>query len=131
VEFGPGEGERLSRLIGAMSSWHIGAQGQLRVLSWPGLLRDLRPLLAQRAVGLPAFGACVGCRWRGETEWATVEWDGGELAVSPERSGESFEVDLPLLTGIVVGGPFAAPAELGALARLLPVPVHIPSLDRV
>jgi hypothetical protein len=60
-----------------------------------------------------------------------VEWDGGELAVSPERRGEGFEVDLPWLTGLVLGGPFTAPRELGALARLLPVPVHIPSLDRV
>ncbi|MBM3472918.1 MAG: GNAT family N-acetyltransferase [Armatimonadetes bacterium] len=131
VEFGAGERERLARVTSVMSGWQVGPQGMVRILNWPRLLSELRPLLAQRAVGLPPFAACVGCRWREETEWATVEWDGADLAVAAERSGEGIEIDLPTLTGLMLGSPHPMPTELGAFARLLPIPVHVPTLDRV
>jgi GNAT superfamily N-acetyltransferase len=131
IELGPGERERLARVTSVMSGWQVGPQGMVRILDWPRLLGELRPLLAQSAVGLPPFTMCVGCRRREETEWATVEWDGEELAVEAKRTGEGTEVDLPTLTGLVLGSPHPMPAELGAFARLLPVPVHVPTLDRV
>jgi len=131
VDLGPGDCERLVRLVETMSGWQLGTQGMLRILNWPGLLRDLQPLLQQRAAGLPSFSVCVGCRWRDETEWATVSWDGAQLAVDAERAGEGIAVDLPTLTGLLLGSPHPMPPELGAFARLLPVPVHVPALDRV
>jgi len=131
VEMGAGEGDRLARVVRAMSGWHTNTQGMLRILNWPGLLRDLRPFLTQRAAGLPPFRTCIGCRWRDETEWATVSWDGEALDVEGRREGEAVEADLPTLTGIVLGSPHPVPEGLGPFARLLPVPVHVPALDRV
>ena len=131
VECGPGDLDRLARVTSVMSGWQIGPQGMVRILDWPRLLHELQPLLAERAACLPSFTASIGCRWQGQTEWATVEWDGATLAVGPKRAGEGIEVDLPVLTGILLGSPHAMPAELRPFARLLPVPVHVPTLDRV
>ena len=131
LDFGLGERERLARAIAAMSGWQLGTQGMLRIVDWPGLLRDLRPLLASRAVGLAPFCVCIGCRWREETEWATVEWDGAALSTEARRVGDGTEIELPTLTGLVLGSPHPVPPALGAFASLLPIPVHVPALDRV
>lgn len=131
VEFGPGDRRRLARVTDAMSGWQVGIQGMWRIVDWPRLLGELQPLLARHARGLPPFAACVGCRWRGETDWGTVEWDGAEVHVAARRSGEGVEVDLPTLTGLLLGSPHPMPEALGLFARLLPIPVHVPGLDRV
>lgn len=131
VEFGPGECGRLARVIGSMSGWHLGNQGMFRILDWPGLLRDLGPLLAEKAAGLPSFLTSVGCRWRDETEWATAEWDGEAFHAKSGRVGEGIEIDLPTLTGLLLGGPYPDPPGLGLFGRLLPVPVHVPAMDHV
>jgi len=131
VDMGAGELPRLARVTQAMGGWHLGVQGMFRILDWPGLLRDLAPWLAERALGLPPFSACIGCRWREATGWATIAWDGEELTVSAERREEGVEVELPMLTGLVLGSPHPMPPELGLFGRLLPVPVHVPGLDRV
>jgi hypothetical protein len=131
VEVGPGELERLARVTQVMSGWSAGPQGQLRILSWPGLLRDLRPLLAERAAGLAPFAVCIGCWWKDETEWAAIEWDGDAMAISEERKGRAIEIGLPTLTGLMFGSPHPLPPELGLFGRLLPVPLHVPLLDHV
>jgi hypothetical protein len=131
IELGPDEGARATRLTRVMSHWHASPQGMFRIIDWPGLLESLKPLLARRAEGLPAFVTCVGCCWRDDTEWATVSWDGAELSVDSTRRADAIEVGLALLTALVCGGPHASPSDLGPLGRLLPVPVHIPSLDHV
>jgi hypothetical protein len=131
VELGPGECDRLARVVASMGGWGMGAQGMFRIVDWPGLLRDLRPILAQQAAGLPAFALSIGCCWRETTEWATVEWDGAECAVEARREGEGIEIELPTLTGLLFGGPLPQPPGLGFFGRLLPVPVHVPALDHV
>jgi predicted N-acetyltransferase YhbS len=131
VRLGFDEGERLERLARAMNHWRLNTQGMLRIIDWPRLLTDLRPVLEQRAAGVAPFEACLGCRWRGEVQWATIEWDGAALAVSTERRGDGIEVELPLLTALLLGGPHAPPARLGPFGHLLPVPLHIPPLDHV
>ena len=73
----------------------------------------------------------IGCQWGDKTEWATVSWDGRELTVEAARRGEGIEVELRKLTALVLGGPQQGLEALGGLGRLLPVPLHIPSLDHV
>lgn len=131
VDVGPGETARLCRLVDVMSGWHIASQGMFRIVNWPGLLAALRPLLEQRAAGLPAFSQSIGCRWRDETEWATIEWDSQELSVEPAQGPGGVEVELPRLTALVFGGPHPGVEQLGGLGRLLPVPIHVPGLDHV
>jgi predicted N-acetyltransferase YhbS len=131
VDIGPGEKARLRRLVDVMSGWHVGTQGMFRIVSWPDLLGALRPLLEHRAQGLPAFTQSIGCRWRDEIEWATITSDGHALSVEAAQGPDGVEIDLPRLTALLFGGPHAGAEELPGLARLLPVPIHIPGLDRV
>jgi predicted N-acetyltransferase YhbS len=131
VDLGPGERPRLRRLVDAMSGWHVGPQGMFRIINWPALLAALRPWFEQQAAGLPAFSQSIGCRWRDDTEWATIEWDGRALSVEGRRGSNGVEIELPRLTALVLGGPHADAEELGTLVRLLPVPIHIPGLDHV
>ena len=131
VDMGPGDIDRLRRVVDAMSGWGSGSVGMLRIVHWSGLARDLQPLLQERAEGLPSFRKSVGCRWRDDVEWATVDWDGNALTVDESRDAEPVEVELPRLTALVFGGPLAGAEKLGPLARLLPVPMHVHSLDHV
>ena len=131
LDSGPGDTERMARVVDAMCGWHAGDQGMLRIVDWLRFLQDLQPLLQHRAAGLPPFSVSVGCRRRESTDWATVDWDGQALAVSPERRTDGVEFELPHLTGLVCGGPHPGRERLGLLTHLLPVPVHIPGLDHV
>ncbi len=131
VDLGPGEKARLRRLVDVMSGWHVGAQGMFRIVNWLGLLAALRPLLEQRAAGLPAFSQSIGCRWQDDVEWATIAWDGQALSVEPAQGPDAVEIGSPRLTALVFGGPHAGAEQLGGFARLLPVPIHIPGLDHV
>ncbi len=132
VEVGPGDGGLMERLLPVAPGWEAYPQGMLRIVDWPRLVGDLKPLLAARAPGLEPFAVAVGCRWGEETEWATVDWDGTELDVRPGKdAGEAVELGVRELTAAVVGGPHPQVSRLGALGRLLPVPLHIPSLDHV
>ena len=131
VWLGPDEGERAERLARVMNHWRAVTQGMFRIIDWPGVLEALRPLLEQRAAGLAGFRTCLGCRWREEVQWATIEWDGAAISLEAKRQPDGVEVELPLLTAMLLGGPHAAPMQLGPLGRLLPVPLHIPPLDHV
>ncbi len=131
VRLGPDEGERQGRLTRVMNDWHLGPQGMFRIIDWPRLLQALRPLLEQRAEGLAPFAACLGCRWKAGVEWATVEWDGAELLTEAVKRGEGIEVELRLLTALLLGGPQAPSSHLGAFGRLLPAPIYIPPFDHV
>ena len=131
VDFCPGDIDRLARVVDVMSGWHCGTQGMLRIVDWPGLARDLQPWLQERAEGMASFEQSVGCRWEGETEWVTIEWDGEALSVSDGQGANAVELELPRLTGLLFGSPLSGMEALEPLAQLLPVPVHIPGLDHV
>ncbi|MGD9519387.1 MAG: enhanced intracellular survival protein Eis [Armatimonadota bacterium] len=132
VELGPGESEKLERLLAVSCYWGAHPQGMFRIVDWGGLLRDLRPVLEVQCVGLPPFRLAVGCHWAEEVEWATVEWDGAEMGVEPGwEAADGVEMGLRELTAAVLGGPHPHRTQLGLLGRALPVPLHIPSLDHV
>lgn len=129
----PAMGASLDRLARVMEHyWQVRPQGMCRIVDWHGLLTALAPWLAQRAaaVGAPRFSVAIGCRWKEEVDWARLTWDGQDLTVEKADSGD-VEFDARKLAGMVLGGPHGDPAQLGALGLLLPVPVHIPSLDHV
>lgn len=132
VELEPGEGERATRLLQVSNSWSSGPQAMFRIIHWPRLLIALKPLLAERARGLPAFIMAIGCRWQTQVDVATVKWDGERFEVTEGRGCDEYvELDEQLLVALVLGGPHPGHKSLGLFGRLLPVPVHIPSLDHV
>jgi len=129
----PASGACLHRLARVMDHyWQARPQGMFRIVDWPALLTALAPWFAQRAatVGVPAFSTVIGCRWKQEVQWARVTWDGQDLGVE-KVTAPGIEVEARELAGLLLGGPHGDPACLGPLGMLLPVPVHIPSLDHV
>lgn len=129
----PATGAALGRLVGVMNgSWHVRAQGMMRIVDWPALLTALDPWLAQRAesTGAPRFSIAIGCRWKDDVGWARISWDGEDLSVEKASSGDVV-LDAPELARVFFGGPYGNSPALGAFGLLLPVPVHFPSLDHV
>lgn len=133
VDLGPCEGERTERLVAVMSSWDACDQGMFRIIDWPGLLRALAPLLAERAARaeLEPFRRVYSCRWGDAIDHAAVEWDGSAFNAEATATGGDCVTDARLLAGMLLGGPHLGRARLGPLGRLLPVPLHIPSMDHV
>jgi len=102
-----------------------------RILDWPGLLRALQPLLAERARFLAPFELAVGCRDQDRVDVATLRWDGAQLAVESGRAGSAYiELDSVELVGLVLGGPTQL-AGAQVLSHIFPVPLHVPLLDHV
>lgn len=123
---------RLARLFETSSVWSVHPQGLFRIIDWSVFLTQIAPLLEEKAQGLAPFQTAVGARWKDECTVMTVAWDGHKLSVAPGREAEHYvEVELRQLTRLVLGAPGDICAELGPLGRLLPVPLHVPRLDRV
>lgn len=130
-ELGLGETAEIDRLLPVTQHWSASPQGMFRIINWPALLHSLQPLLAERAAGLRAFEVCVGCRWTDQVDWATISWDGETLAIEEKWLPHAVEIGLRRLTALVLGGPHPGREALGAFGQLLPVPLHIPSLDHI
>lgn len=124
--------DRLARLQNVANMWSVHPQGLFRIVDWPLFMEQVAPLLEQRAQGLPPFQISIGARWQDECTVVSLNWDGERLQVTPGREAEPYvELELRRLTRLMLGAPGEDGRELGAFARLLPVPVHVPHLDHV
>ncbi len=133
VELGPYEGGRTDRLVAVMNWWSARDQAMFRIVDWPALLKAVAPTLTEAAARaeLAPFRAVYSCRWGEEVEHAAVEWDGAELSAESATAAGEYAMDARLLVAALLGGPHGARPRLGPLGRLLPLPLHIPSLDHV
>lgn len=122
----------MSGLWTVASNWRASPQGLFRIVDWPRLLQSLVPYLTEQARGVPPFAVSVGCRWPESVEIATVTWDGTQVTVTDHQDAPDYvELDGSHLVGLLLGGPFFGAERLGPLRSLLPIPVHIPSIDHV
>lgn len=118
------------RLYEAASYWTVAPQGMFRIVDWPRLACALSPYFAQAATKLPPFEISIGCQWQGKVQVATITWDGSNFTSREGRGAASYvELEEPQLVGALLGGPFFT-KSLGLFGRLLPVPIHIPYLDK-
>jgi hypothetical protein len=132
VEVGGGDVKVLGRLLRVASGWSVSPQGMFRIVDWPELASRLRPALQKQGAGVGAFRIAIGCRWGEETQWATVDWDEEKLEVIRGKNArKKVELGVRELTAAVLGGPHPQREMLGGFGKVLPVPVHIPSLDHV
>ena len=118
------------RLYEAASYWTMVPQGMFRIVDWPRLACALSPYFGQAATKLPPFEISIGCQWQGKVQVATITWDGSNFTSREGRGAASYvELEEPQLVGALLGGPFFT-KSLGLFGRLLPVPIHIPYLDK-
>ena len=133
VEMGPCEGGRTDRLTAVMNWWNSHDQAMFRIIDWPALLKAVAPVLAEAAkrTELAPFRAVYTCRWGEDVEHAAVEWDGSALRAEKASAPGEYAMDERLLVAAMLGGPQRGRGQLGPLGRLLPLPLHIPAMDRV
>jgi len=120
---------RLGRLVPSAAGWDAGPDWCYRIVDLAGLLEAYRGWLEARAEGMAPFELSVGVRFQDEVQRATISLRDGNLEVARGRHTDEY-YELDALEGVraFLGGPSQ---RLGSLSTLLPLPVHIPSLDHV
>lgn len=137
-----------ARLLASASDWKVVPQGMLTVIDWPLLADSIQPLLQKAATNLKPFTISVGCKDlvgcdsgardigasdkdNDDVKWVTFLWDGSELKVDRSKcADQEMVLDRADLAAAIFGGPMAL-YNLGPLGKLLPIPIHFPSLDHV
>lgn len=125
--------DQVGLLQGVSATWYSMCDGMVNILSLPRLLLQLRPELARRAA---ARGLAASYRF---------ELDGGAAAGDLDLGGggsrHRVRLDRHELVSLFFGclsldeafagqvGDGLSSAALAGLARILPLPLHIPSLD--
>jgi predicted N-acetyltransferase YhbS len=128
------DGERLARLMPAVSHWQMNDWQMWRIVDLAQVLARARPLLQRRATAVRDFELAIGVREHDRTDVATIRVRDGEVEVARGRHADStvewssVEAARVLLGGPPVGLEAGVPA---GLAALLPIPVYLPSLDYV
>ncbi len=124
----------MDKLIPSASSWDSVPEGMFRVNSWSGLLDVFSSVLKERAVrrGLGDFSIPLEIECGIEEKKTGIIFHNGEIRVMRARiPGNSIKISEKDAVRLFLGGPVVTAKELEPLKALLPLPVHIPSLDHV
>jgi len=126
------DSERLGRLLRATSEWTLVPEGQFRIIELAGLLESFERLLSERAKIARDFEVSIGLRLRDRVDIATISVKGGEFRISRGRKSVNH-IELDERDGVrsFLGGPSADLLRLGGLTTILPLPIHVPSIDHV
>ncbi len=124
----------LDKLIPSASSWDSVPEGMFRVNSWGGLLDVFSSVLKERAVqrGLGDFSIPLEIECGIKKKKTGIIFCNGEIRVMRARMpGNPVKISEKDAVRLFLGGPVVTPKELDPLKALLPIPVHLPSLDHV
>ncbi|MGQ9596480.1 MAG: GNAT family N-acetyltransferase [Thermoproteota archaeon] len=123
---------RLERLVKVASYWVIVPEGQFRIIDTAGLLEAFKEVLSNRAEKVRDFELSIGLRLGEGVDMATIFVSNGKMSVERGRLSKNYvELDEREAVRIFLGGTIANTGKLKELGMLLPLPVHIPSLDHV
>jgi len=128
------DGERLARLMPYAANWGAGGVQMIRIVDLAALLSLFQPVLSRRAAPLRDMALAIGMREHDRTDVATIVVTGGKLEVRPGREASRYiEWSAPDAARLILGGPPDAASVDGfpELAALFPLPVYVPTLDRV
>lgn len=127
------EGERFKRLMHAAAGWEILQEGMFRINDCSELLECFKPLLEKRANELQSgdFSLSIGLRFGRNVEVTALEFAGGIMHISKKKIKPYTEIDGGDAARLLIGGPFPGREKVGRFAALLPLPIHIPELDKV
>jgi len=130
VEVSAFDSERLEHLLRAASHWEIVPEGLFRIIDITGLLKAFEKILSSKAVR--DFELSIGLRLGENVDTATVFVNNGRFNVEKDKLTNNYvELDEREAVRIFLGGTPPDSNKLGELSMLLPLPLHIPSLDHV
>ncbi len=123
----------VEKLIPVADSWTVVPEGMFRVNDYRGLLSAFSPLLRARAGarGLQDFNVCLEIERANKSENLDVSLRGGKVEINNSGCKKNLRVPEKDAVRLFLGGPVVIPKKLEPLKALLPLPVHIPALDRV
>lgn len=127
------DAELMSRLIAPASGWEVSSEGMFRINDCRGLLSAYSGALEKKAAAFetPDFSVSFGIKGADSEEVCAVRYSGGRVEVSAQRMEPHIELDAAEAVRLFLGGPPGPGRDCGPLRGLLPLPLHIPLLDRV
>jgi len=132
VEVNAFDTERLERLVKAASYWEIVPEGLFRIMDITGLLEAFKDFMSGRAEMVRDFELSIGLRLVDDVDTATIYVNNGKVDIEKGSFSRNYvELDEREAVRIFLGGTAVSIRELRELGMLLPLPVHIPSLDHV
>lgn len=132
VEVNAFEIERLERLLKVASYWTTIPEGQFRIIDVTSLFKAFRGPLSIRAKMVKDFELSIGLRFGNEVDTTTIFVSGGEVSVEKGKHSKNYvELDEREAVRIFLGGSTIDDRKVKELSTLLPLPVHVPSLDHV
>ncbi len=132
VEVNAFDVERLERLLNAASYWEIVPEGLFRIIDVTSLLKAFEKVLSSRAEMLKDCELSLGLKLGDNVDTTTIFVNNGRVNVEKGRLSKNYvELDEREAVRIFLGGTPPNIKKLGELSMLLPLPVHVPSLDHV
>ncbi|MEM3956608.1 MAG: GNAT family N-acetyltransferase [Thermoproteota archaeon] len=132
VEVNAFDTERLERLLKAASYWEIIPEGLFRIVDITGLLKAFEKVLSSRAEMLRDFDLSLGLKLDNDVDTATIFVNNGKVSVEKGVLSKNYvELDEREAVRFFLGGNPPNIEKLRELSMLLPLPVHVPSLDHV
>lgn len=123
---------RLERLLKVASHWTIVPEGQFRIIDITNLLEAFKEVLLSKAKMVKDFDLSIGLKFNNEVDIATVFVKDGEVSISRGKHSKNYvELDEREAVSIFLGGSTLSFEKVRELSMLLPLPIHIPSLDHV
>lgn len=125
--------ERLNRLIRVASWWNLTYEGMFRINNCFELLKLFTPILERRAseLNLKGFSISLGLRSEEVVDVVAISYINGVFHISKEKTEPYIEIDERDGVRFLIGGPFPERKNFGEISALLPLPIHIPTLDWV
>ncbi|MEM0259461.1 MAG: GNAT family N-acetyltransferase [Thermoproteota archaeon] len=132
IEVSAFDTDRLERLIKVASFWTIVPEGQFRIIDIASLLEAFKGLLSSRAKMVKDFDISLGLKFGSDVDVATIFVKDGEVSISKGKHSKNYiELDEREAVPILLGGSNLSLEKVRELSLLLPLPIHIPSLDHV
>jgi predicted N-acetyltransferase YhbS len=132
VEVNAFDAERLERLVKAASYWEIVPEGLFRIIDITGLLEAFKEFMSGRAEMVRDFELSIGLRLGDDVDTATIYVNNGKVEIEKGSFSRNYvELDEREAVRIFLGGAAVSIGKLRELSVLLPLPVHMPSLDHV
>jgi hypothetical protein len=126
--------KRIARSMPAACWWNVNTDWQYRIVNLFGLLDASRKTLERESDGLGDFDVSIGIREHDRVDAVTIGLRKGALTIKAGRRSPGYvELDPVSAVRLILGGP---PVEAckklpPSLLKLLPVSIHVPSLDHV
>jgi hypothetical protein len=121
------------RLMRAAEYWSLIAHDKVRINDGFKFLKAFEPVLQARArqLDLGNFSLSLGLRLQEKLDVVGIIYESGVLRVVPGKQDRYLEFDARDGVRLLLGHPCAERRALRGFGALLPIPMHIPDLDKV